>query len=82
VTTRFKKGDVVRMEFPQDARDDRYTGRDFSVMGYRDGQVVVTEEGHRGGGWLFLPESLVLVNEQRVVSAADILRAPRIRKRR
>jgi hypothetical protein len=58
----FTSGDLVRMEYPWDAEEDRLTGRELLVRRIENAwsgrHVVVTDGGRE---WRVHPESLVLV---------------------
>lgn len=76
-----KRGDLVRMEWPMNAQEDRYTGRDFEVVDVvksGEGPAVVVRDD--AGTYRFREASLVKVPGLR---AEDVLgQRPRTRRRR
>jgi len=75
-----KPGDLVRMEFPVNAYEDRFTGREFEVVdvvkGPEGASVVVQDDA---GNYRFRRKSLVRVPG---VTAKEILAEHRRRRRR
>jgi hypothetical protein len=85
----FEKGHLVRVEFPQNAHEDRITGREMTVEGYEPPLVVVRDEG---GTWKVHPDALVHVKVSaksreraaapRSVTAEDVLGVKRRSRRK
>lgn len=80
----FAKGAIVRMEYPQNAREDRLTGREFSVLTLDPpGHVIVEDDG---GKYRVSTAAVAHVDREelatRKVTAEDVLGTTRRRARR